>query len=389
MAEQHAPRKVSAAQRRDLYQEVTDQIIAAIENGTAPWQRPWDEISGAGLPMNGASGRPYSGVNAMLLLMTAHAEGHTDPRWFTFKQANELGVKVRKGSRSTPVYFFKMLDVNGEDEQPRQGGKDGKTGKGEDGQRRIPFLTEYRVFHASQLEGLAPLESREREWTPLEAVQRVVDRLQPDIRIGGDRAFYAPGAGRDYIQMPPHGAFPDAARWAGTLLHEIGHWTGAEHRLNRNFGKWGTDEYAQEELRAELSSAFLCAELGVPTPMDNHAAYVGSWVKRLKEDKFEIFRAARDARGIADYVMGRSPMVEVAGPQPAEVTAQSVIAPVGPAPVQPAQPLPETVERNPAVVALLARAQQAARQGASTRTHGPVAVSTLLPATTPSGMGGP
>jgi len=201
----------------------------------------------------------------------------------------------------------------------------------------------------------------------MEAVQQVVDRLQPDIRIGGDRAFYAPGADRDYIQMPPEGAFPDAARWAGTLLHEIGHWTGADHRLNRKFGRWGTDEYAQEELRAELGSAFLCAELGVPTPMDNHAAYVGAWVKRLKEDKFEIFRAAKDARRIADFVMGRSPDYEATGPKPAEATPE---------------PTPEirqqqTVQRSPAVAAMLARAQQGARQGA-TRRHGPVSVSTML-----------
>lgn len=363
MSESNPSRATPA--RRDLYQEITDKIVAAIESGTAPWQRPWDQVSGTGLPMNGSSGRHYNGVNAMLLLMTAHAEGHTDPRWFTFKQANELGVKVRKGSKSTPVYFFKMLDVEGNEEGPQRSGSGGQN---DDGKRRIPFLTEYRVFHASQLEGLAPLESPNREWTPVEAVQQVIDRLRPDIRIGGDRAFYAPGADRDYIQMPPEGAFPDAARWSGTLLHEIGHWTGAEHRLNRQFGRWGTDEYAQEELRAELGSAFLCAELGVPTPVDNHAAYVGAWVKRLKEDKFEIFRAAKDARRIADFVMGRSPDYEATGPKPAEATPE---------------PTPEirqqqAVQRSPAVAAMLARAQQSARQGA-TRRHGPVAVSTLLP----------
>lgn len=375
------PSKATPA-RRDLYQEITDKIVAAIESGTAPWQRPWDQVSGTGLPMNGSSGRQYNGVNAMLLLMTAHAEGHTDPRWFTFKQANELGVKVSKGSKSTPVYFFKVLDVDGNEEGQQRGSRSRNAEGGkddDDGKRRIPFLTEYRVFHASQLEGLAPLEWPKREWTPVEAVQQVVDRLQPEIRIGGDRAYYAPGADRDYIQMPPEGAFPDAARWAGTLLHEIGHWTGAEHRLNRQFGRWGTDEYAQEELRAELGSAFLCAELGVPTPMDNHAAYVGAWVKRLKEDKFEIFRAAKDARRIADFVMGRSPDYEATGPKPAEATPE---------------PTPElrqqnTVERSPAVVAMLARAHQNARQGA-TRRHGPVAVSTLLPdRAATAGMSGP
>jgi antirestriction protein ArdC len=127
----------------------------------------------------------------------------------------------------------------------------------------------------------------------------VVARLNPDIRYGGNRAFCAPGPGRDFIQMPHEGAFAGgtdstgastgAADFAGTLLHEISHWTGAGHRLNRQFGVWGSDDYAREEIRAELASAMLSAELGVPTTTENHAAYIGSWVKRLKEDKFEIF----------------------------------------------------------------------------------------------------
>ena len=374
MAESNASNSKPA--RRDLYQEITDKIVAAIESGTAPWQRPWEQVAGTGLPMNGSSGRQYNGVNAMLLLMTAHA-GDTDPRWYTFKQANELGVKVRKGSKSTPVYFFKMLDVEGNEEGQLRSGRTNRAD--DDGKRRIPFLTEYRVFHASQLEGLEPLESPKRDWNPVEAVNQVIDRLQPEIRVGGDRAFYAPGSDRDYIQMPLDEAFPDAARWAGTLLHEIGHWTGAEYRLNRQFGRWGTDEYAQEELRAELGNAFLCAELGVPTSMENHAAYVSLWVKRLKEDKFEIFRAAKDARRIADFVMGRSPDHEATGPKPAEAAPE------------PTHELRQqtAVERSPAVAAMLAKAQQSARQGA-TRRHGPVSVSALLPdRAATAGMGGP
>lgn len=295
--------------KRDLYQEVTDKLIAAIEAGTAPWQRPWQNVAAAGLPMNGTTQRTYNGVNALLLMMTAQSEGYSDNRWYTFKQANELGAQVKKGSKSTPVYFFKMLNAKGEALE-EGGAADGEQ------PRQIPFLTEYRVFHSSQIEGIEPMAQPVRSWTPLQAVQDLVERLKPDIRYGGNRAFYAPGLGRDFIQMPPEGAFPSAEAFAGTLAHELGHWTGAEHRLSRKFGTWGTEAYAAEELRAEICSALVCAELGIATPIDNHAAYIGSWVKKLREDKFEIFRAAKDARKMVDFLAGRMDLGPVAPPQP-------------------------------------------------------------------------
>ena len=350
--------------RRDLYQEVTDKLIAAIEAGTAPWQRPWQDVAAAGVPMNGTSSRPYNGVNALLLMMTAQAEGYSDNRWFTFKQANEMGAQVKKGSKSTPVYFFKMLDAKGREllgdgPAPREG-----QGPATEAPRQIPFLTEYRVFHASQIEGIEPMAQPVRSWTPLQAVQDLVERLKPDIRYGGNRAFYAPGPGRDFIQMPPEGAFPSAEAFAGTLAHELGHWTGAEHRLSRKFGTWGTEAYAAEELRAEICSALVCAELGIATPIDNHAAYIGSWVKKLREDKFEIFRAAKDARKMVDFLTGR--LVLDAKPE----DAAQPIAPM-PAPVR--QPEPEPAAAA-AVSAVLARARKAVQQGQRMRRNGPVQV---------------
>lgn len=300
--------------KRDLYQEVTDKLIAAIEAGTAPWQRPWQQVASSGLPMNGATSREYNGVNALLLMMLAQAEGYSDNRWYTFKQASDMGAKVKKGSKSTPVYFFKMLNARGAeaDGEPAGGAEPGGKER-----RQIPFLTEYRVFHATQIEGIEPFVQPERKWTSLQAVQEMVERLKPDIRYGGDRAFYALGESRDFIQMPPEGAFPSAEAFAGTLAHELGHWTGAEHRLGRKFGAWGTDAYAAEELRAEICSACLCAQLGIATPMDSHAAYVGAWVKKLRDDKFEIFRAAKDARRMVDYLIGSL----VLDPKPDEAIA--------------------------------------------------------------------
>ena len=279
--------------RRDLYQEVTDKIIAAIESGTAPWQRGWSELAELGLPMNGLSSRQYNGINSVLLSLTSQERSYSDPRWFTFKQANELGAKIRKGEKSTPVYFFKMLQASE---------KDGVAAKNTgETPRMIPFLTEYRIFNGQQLEGIEPLNVPERQWTPIQAVEQVVERMQPRIEHGGNRAYYSPS--EHYIQMPHQGNFHSAGEYSGTLLHEMAHWTGG--RLGRQFGVWGTDEYSREEIRADLASCMLSAELGVPMQLENNAAYIGSFVKRLKEDKFEIFRAAKDAQRICDYLTGR------------------------------------------------------------------------------------
>ena len=377
MSEAKTSRKSATATKRDLYQEVTDKLVVAIEAGTAPWQRPWTEVASAGLAMNGVSSRHYNGVNALLLMMTAQAEGYTENRWFTFKQANDLGAKVRKGSKSTPVYFFKMLDARGPEVEEK-----GVAPAAARHERQIPFLTEYRVFHASQIEGIEALQQPERQWSPIEAVQQLVKRMQPEIRYGGDRAFYAPGLGRDVIHMPSEGAFPSAEAHAGTLAHELGHWTGAEHRLNRTFGAWGTEAYAAEELRAEIFSACLCAELGVATPFDNHAAYVGSWVKKLREDKFEIFRAAKDARRMVDFVTGRL-VLDVNLQEAPRPTSTVTLAPVK----QPVQTPTAVV-----VSAVLARARKSVKQGDRVRQHGLVPVAQALEArglelTTCSGTG--
>lgn len=341
------------APRRDLYQEVTDKIIAAIESGTAPWQKPWTELAELGLPMNGASERHYRGINTMLLFMASHEHGYNDNRWFTYKQASELGAQVRKAEKSTPVYFFKMLQASERDgDSAKVSPKSGMPGK-DDKPRQIPFLTEYRVFNAAQIDGLVAQEKPERNWTPIEAVNEVVARLNPDIRYGGNRAFYAPGPGRDFIQMPHEGAFNSAgaAGFSGTLLHEIAHWTGAPTRLNRQFGLWGTEDYCREEIRVELASAMVSAQLGVPTTIESHAAYIGSWVKRLKEDKFEIFRAARDAGKIADFLTGRLVLDAVAEPTIDVVALPTLVVQPTETPSIPLTPVPAA---TPALQALMA-----------------------------------
>jgi antirestriction protein ArdC len=188
--------------RRDLYQEVTEKIVNAIENGgMANWVRPWSEFNEPGLPKNGSSARPYGGVNNSLLFITAHDRGYGSNRWFTMKQANELGGRVRKGEKTTPVYFFKMLESAQIDSQ------NGKAVKSSgDKPRMVPFLTEYRVFNFEQIDGLPlPKSVPQADFSPNHAVQEIIDRLQPQIVHGGNRAYFSPSQGDgDFglIKMP-------------------------------------------------------------------------------------------------------------------------------------------------------------------------------------------
>lgn len=282
--------------RRDLYQEVTDKIIAALEksNGEAHWQRPWSILAEHGLPHNGITGRHYGGINVLLLAMEAEKRGFDDPRYMTFKQVSEAGgLKVRKGSRSIPIYFFKKLETEERDQET-----------GEIKKRAIPYLTEYRVFNAQDIEGLEPIHNPPPQWQPHDVMEKLVKKLGVNVQYGGTRAFY--DIGNDMIRLPVRGAFPSKDSWAATLCHEISHWTGHPSRKNRAFGPYGTELYAKEELRAEISSAMLSANTGITADIENHAAYVESWIKVLKNDRREIFRAASDATKIVDFMLGRN-----------------------------------------------------------------------------------
>lgn len=290
--------------KRDLYQEVTDKIIATLESG-ALWQRPWSALAETGLPRNGLSGRHYNGINTILLFLEAQQRGFDDNRYMTFKQASDAGHKIRKGAKSIPVYFFKKLDIEERDQQT-----------GDTTKKAIPYLTEYRVFNAQDIEGLEPAIIRPPEWKPIEVLERLVKKLGVDVQYGGNRAYYNPSS--DHVRMPVRGAFPNAEVFYGTLAHEIGHWTGHPTRLNRQFGRFGDETYAREELRAELASAFLAAETGISSNTDNHAAYVGSWIKALKADRREIFRAASDASKIVSFMLGRTEEETAAAKQTTE-----------------------------------------------------------------------
>jgi antirestriction protein ArdC len=225
---------------------------------------------------------------------------YSSPYWLTFKQAQELGGHVRKGEKACPVVFWKWLDVERDEEK-----------------ERVPFLRYYSVFNAAQCEGIdahvPTVPGATREHSPVAAAQAIVDAMpkRPEIRLGLDRAFYSPGG--DYVGMPNPGQFRSAEDWHSVLFHELTHSTGAECRLNRkgvsgSDGQWsafGSNPYAKEELVAEMGAAFLCGQAGiVERTIDNSAAYVASWLARLKDDPKLVVQAAAQAQKAADFILG-------------------------------------------------------------------------------------
>jgi len=325
---------------RDHYQEVTDRIIAALEAGTPPWRRPWDpdKAGGPAMPRNATTGQRYRGINVLTLGMSPLAFASGDPRWATYKQAEERGWQVRKGERGTTGYFFKRLEL-------RDGKSDGRSdGSGpdgnEDGVRRIPLLRAFALFHASQIEDIPPYippTVEEAPWRAPEAASIIFANSRAVLRVGGEKAFYSPAT--DHIQMPPEGAFATAQGYCGTLLHELGHWTGHPSRLDRDLrNAFGSHDYAREELRAEIGQVMACGELGITVSAGdfaNNAAYVASWLEKLRSDRKEIFRAAADAQRIADYLLAFHPGYAAghAGPPGSAPHADGGDAADGPEPV--------------------------------------------------------
>ena len=287
---------------RDYRAELTQQIIALVEEGVAPWQKPWNPNQAANalvLPFNGVSGRPYHGGNTLWLMTRASLEGCDDPRWCTFKQAVDMGWHIRKGSKSTTVEYWQF------DKEEKGFNPD----TGQVGTRIVkidpPRVFYAHVFNAKQIEGIPPYEPRTKaNWNPVEDAERALSNSGAKILHDQlDRAFYS--LSRDAIHLPPRSAFQSSPDYYEIALHELGHWTGHPTRMARDLsGPFGSETYAKEELRAQMASLFLSVELGMPFNPGRHAAYQASWVKVLKDDKHEIFRAARDAENIMQFVLG-------------------------------------------------------------------------------------
>ena len=274
---------------RDLDGEVTEQIVAALAQGVAPWA-PSHTAAPLSLPRNGATGRPYSGLNVLLLWIAGRC--YASPEWYTFNQARALGACVQKGERGTAVTLWREMTR-----------RNAETGEDE----RVPLLRRFVVFNRAQIAGLstAPDEAAPRSaWERAEAAEALARRTGARVTEDAARPHYLPAT--DRVHMPARTAYPEREGFYADLLHELAHWTGHPTRLARPLcGGFGSPDYAREELVAELASAFVCAALGIAGKL-THAEYLGGWLTILRADKHAIFAAAAAARRAADYLTGAS-----------------------------------------------------------------------------------
>lgn len=283
-----------------VYEIVTRQILGQLEQGVVPWSRPW-KVDGLA-PANLATGRAYRGINVLLLGFRA---GST-PWWLTFRQAKELGGRVLRGAKSAPVVFWKWAEKRKAEAETQ----DEKTTE------RIPVLRYYRVFNLDQTAGIdeerIPRLSTE-EAVPVEAAEGIVAGYSDPPRVehrAQPRACYAPAS--DTVTMPPREVFESATGYYSTLFHELAHSTGHVRRLGRpsfernHAAPFGSDDYAREELVAELGAAFLCGEAGIDPDVSNSAAYLDHWRQKLSRNPRLIVTAAQQAQKAADHILGRN-----------------------------------------------------------------------------------
>jgi antirestriction protein ArdC len=287
--------------RTDVYQKITDRIVGELEQGVRPWLKPWSAGNGEGRIMRPlrANGIAYQGINVLMLWSEAIEKGFASPIWMTFKQALALDANVRKGEHGSLVVYADKITRTETDSET-----------GEDTAREIPFMKGYTVFNTEQIEGL-PEHYYPKPARRSETVQRIA-RAEAFFAAtgamvvhGGGRACYV--ISTDNVHMPCIDFFRDSESYYATRAHETVHWTRHSSRLDRDFGRkrFGDEGYAMEELVAELGSAFLSADLELtPEVREDHAAYIASWIKVLKDDKRAIFTAASHAQRAADFLHG-------------------------------------------------------------------------------------
>ena len=288
---------------RDIHAEITNKLIASIEGDPGRPSMPWRRSSAPlFMPENALTKKLYNGINIVSLWVSAEAQSFTSPVWATYRQWTELGAQVRKAEKSSPVIFYKEYET---DPSPDNADDDGK--------RRVARAS--HVFNATQVDGF-DLPNAPEPLGPVErvaAADRFMSATAAKIEHGGERAFYRPST--DHIQMPAEGLFcgtdtmTRSEAYFAVLTHETLHWSGAKHRLDREFGKrFGDAAYAAEELVAEIGSAFLCAELGITQDVRaDHAQYLAQWLKLLKGDSRAIFTAAAKASEAVAYLKQLQP----------------------------------------------------------------------------------
>lgn len=287
----------------DIYQHVTDEIIAMLEQGVVPWRSPILGRQKAGLPKNLDSRKDYRGINSFLLAFTAYAKGYESSYWLTFNQAKQYKGSIRKGEKSSIVVFWKTYEVI-----------DKETGE----PKQVPVLRYYRVFNVAQCEGItAPdaIQYTPAEFNPIDAAEAIMNGYDqaPTIGHGGSRAFYRPL--NDSVRLPEPTRFASSEEYYSTLFHELAHSTGHSSRLDRgidtNLQPFGSPDYGKEELVAEMAAAFLSAYAGIkPVTIENQAAYLQGWLKQLRGDKRLVITAAGAAQRAADWIRGERKIAE-------------------------------------------------------------------------------
>jgi antirestriction protein ArdC len=294
---------------KDIYQTVTDRLLAALEQAKTDqeagrsWEMPWVRVRAGGSPVS-IHGSHYRGINFVILFMLGGV--YPSQLFGTYRGWQQKGAQVRKGERGIPVIFWKFIKV-----------RDPSSGE----EKTMPFARGYTVFAAEQVEGYDLAKHQKTELAKLPsvavrigaaelAVKSYLEAQGIKLAHGGNRAFYAPSA--DQVQMPMLEAFRSTEGYYATLFHELGHSTGHEKRLNRQFGKrFGDHAYAVEELVAEFSAAMMCARMGINTMQrDDHAHYLASWLKALKDNPKAAVSAAAAAQHASDLVLGVAPAVE-------------------------------------------------------------------------------
>ena len=278
----------------DVYQQVTNDIICDLEAGHLPWEKPWS--GGLAFPRNVDSQNDYQGINVLILWCQQRRKHYPSAQWVTYKQAQGLGAQVKLGEKATSVIYYKTIEVSD------------ATDTGDTETRHIPMLRTHAVFNLDQCEGLEKLIDIENR--PTESVSEPVVCAQAESLMqasgaaihfdGATRAYY--DSQGDAIHLPARTQFKDQLGYYGTALHELTHWTGHTSRLGREFtASFGDEKYAKEELVAELGSSFLCAKVGL-SYSTQHAAYIESWLKVLRNDKKAIFQAAARAREACEFL---------------------------------------------------------------------------------------
>ena len=297
------PRTPKAHQRavgkgkKDIYQDITNKVIQALEKGGNPWRCPWDKDGIFSIPKNYKTGAFYQGINIPLLWIAQEEGSYSSSCWLTYKQAQEMGGQVRKGEAGTSCIFYKPWE--------RKTGEQDKNG--EDRIEIIPMVRGFTVFNIDQIDGIEikHLETNQEDFQPIQKVEDLITASKVEVIEGGTRCCYVPS--EDFIKMADRGRFSHAYNYYASLAHELTHATKAKKRCDRK--PYNSEDsqkvYAFEELVAELGSLFVMGHIGLKGELENHVSYLSSWIQLLKEDKKAIFKASALAQKSCDWIMSQ------------------------------------------------------------------------------------